>query len=265
MKRILITGENSYVGKNFMNWMSQWPNEYEIETISLKSNDWKTKDFSVYNSILHLAAIVHQKEKAITKAQYAFVNSDLAVLVAMKAKSEGVRQFTFMSSMAVYGVESELGKEVIIRKDSQCSPTTFYGQSKLDAEKRLKELTSDNFKLTVLRPPMIYGKGCPGNYAKLEKLSLLLPVFPLIDNKRSMLYIDNLSEFLKNIIDQETEGIHIPQDKDYICTSDLVVSLAKNNGKNIALSKILGQAVVFLFRKNATVRKMFGSLCYEKE
>ncbi|MBO1915018.1 NAD-dependent epimerase/dehydratase family protein, partial [Microvirga sp. 3-52] len=83
------------------------------------------------------------------------------------------------------------------------APSNFYGDSKLQAENQIKSLNEDSFKVVILRPPMIYGKGSKGNYPKLAKAARKLPVFPNIDNQRSMLHIDNLCEFMKLMIDNQ--------------------------------------------------------------
>src|SRR5690606_11147904 len=153
---------------------------------------WKEKSFSAYDAIFHTAAIVHVKEKDISR--YFKVNRDLTVELANKAKNEGVKQFIFLSTMGVYG--TEIG---YITKDNIPSPKTPYAQSKYEAEKILIEMNSSNFNVAILRPPIVYGRGCPGNYSRLAKLAVMLPIFPEMDNKRSMIYIDNLSEFIKLI------------------------------------------------------------------
>ena len=249
MRNILITGQNSYVGTSLKKYLSKWPGGYTIDAISVRSDEWKKKDFSQYDVIYHVAAVVHKKEKPEMKSFYDIVNKDLPIEVAKKAKSEGIKQFIFMSTMAVYGEDGNLDKNVVIGLNTETNPRTYYGKSKLLAEIELNKLNDDKFKVAILRPPLIYGSNCTGNYAKLEKLALSLPVFPMIDNQRSMLYIDKLNEYVKGYIDDELEGLFLPQDEQYVNTSLLVKKIATDNGKKMYLSKSLGFIVKLIGQK----------------
>jgi len=258
MKRILITGKNSYVGNSFAEWVSQYPDKYEVDKISLRNDDWKKKDFSKYDVVLHVAGIAHRKEKKRDKDLYFRVNRDLAYEVAKKAKKEGVSQFIFLSSMSVYGMETG-----VITRDTVPQPKSLYGKSKLEAEKLIEHLNDQTFKVAILRPPMVYGKGCKGNYPKLAKLAKITPLFPDIDNKRSMIFVDNLSKFLKVIIDNNQSGLFFPQNNEYVNTSELVELIAKYNNKKIKLTKLFNPIINSL-KFNSTVKKIFGTLIYEK-
>ncbi|RCW47889.1 NAD-dependent epimerase/dehydratase family protein [Paenibacillus prosopidis] len=264
MINILITGESSYVGLNFTRWLSQWPDKYKIETISLRNNEWQLKDFSRYDVLLNVTAIVHKKEEIKLEELYKKVNRDIAVEVANKAKSEGVKQLIFMSSLSVYGLEGEIDREVNITENTPCNPITLYGKSKLEAEYELNKLNDNLFKVVIVRAPMIYGPNCPGNYAKLRKLALTLPVFPNIFNKRSMIYIDNLSEFFKLAIENQVAGIFFPQNNDYVNTTELVQLISRFNSKKIHLSKCIAIFIKLFGVKVSVFNKMFGSLTIAK-
>lgn len=264
MKKILITGKNSYVGKSLERWLKNYPGRYLIDSISLKDDSWKGQDFSKYDVVFHVAAVVHKEEKAEMKDLYYKVNRDLSIEVARKAKSSGVTQFIFMSTMAVYGKEGEIDEEVVITKETEPNPITYYGISKMEAENELMKLVDERFKVVVLRPPMIYGVNCPGNYARLEKLALKTPVFPFIKNKRSMLHVDKLCEDVKGYIDYEVSGLFLPQDNEYVNTSLLVKEIAEKNGKKLVLSNSLGFFVKTLGKRNALLNKVFGNLIYDK-
>lgn len=258
MKKILITGKNSYVGSSFENWLGHYPEEYEVKKISLRDDSWKNKDFSSYDTVLHAAGIVHLKETEENKDLYYEVNRDLAFEVAKKAKDEGVSQFIFLSTMSVYGIETG-----VIKRDTVPNPKNNYGKSKLEAEKLIELLNDDSFKVAILRPPIIYGKGCKGNYVKLSKLAVKSPIFPAIDNKRSMIFIDNLSEFIKKLVDHNKGGYYYPQNEEYVCTSELVRLIAKYHNKRVYLTKLLNP--IFFIFKIKIVKKVFGNLVYEKE
>src|SRR5699024_450683 len=104
--------------------------------------------------------------------------------------------------MSVYGLE-----EGVIDDNTPLNPTTHYGKSKLQAEEKINELNNNSFKVAIVRPPMIYGKGCKGNYQRLRRLALITPVFPYIDNKRSMIYIDNLRAFISILRDKTNHRV----------------------------------------------------------
>ncbi|WP_182199802.1 NAD-dependent epimerase/dehydratase family protein [Paraliobacillus salinarum] len=264
MKKILITGKNSYVGTSFKKWLERYSEDYLIDSISLRDDSWREKDFSTYDVVFHVAAVVHQKEKPGMKELYFKVNRDLPIEIAKKAKEAGVSQFIFMSTMAVYGEEGKLGQEVVINRNTPVDPKTFYGISKVEAEAELNKLNDSSFRVVVLRPPMVYGPNCPGNYARLEKLAIKTPVFPLIDNKRSMLHIDKLCQSVKEYIDEVAEGLYFPQDDKYINTCLMVKELAKKNGKSIYLSKTVGVIIKLIFKRVNLINKVFGNLVYEK-
>lgn len=267
MKRILITGAGSYIGKSVKAWLERWQEDYRVETLSLRDNDWRARSFRDYDAVLHVAGIVHQAKSKEDPAQaelYDRVNHRLAVETAQKAKEEGVRQFIFMSTESVYGLTAPVGKVVTITKDTPVHPVDNYGISKAKAEEELSALRGDTFKVAILRPPMIYGKGCKGNYQTLAKLAKQLPVFPLVDNQRSMLYIDNLSEFIRLIVEDEADGLFCPQNAEYVATSDMVNRIAHANGRGILMVRGFGWALKLLSPMTGMVNKAFGSLCYDR-
>lgn len=264
MKRILITGEGSYIGTSFENWVSQWPEKYQVETICVRGDDWKNEDFGKFDSIIHVAGIAHVDAKAEMEELYYKVNRDLTIEVAKKAKADGAKQFVFMSSIIVYGDSSEIGKKRVITKETVPTPANFYGNSKLTAEQGIIPLESEKFRVAILRPPMIYGKGSRGNYPKLAKLAQKLPVFPDIENERSMLHVDNLCEFVRLVIDNADSGVFFPQNKEFVKTSEMVYLIGEVYGKNIKLIKIFNSLIRILARKIGLINKVFGNLVYEK-
>lgn len=263
MKKILITGADSYIGTSFEKWVSQYPDKYSVDTIDMRDERWREKSFRGYDVIFHVAGIAHVSSDSEMKDLYYKVNRDLAIETAQKAKAEGVKQLIFMSSIIVYG-DSSFNKKRVIDKNTVPKPNNFYGDSKLQAEEGIKHLESDDFKIVIIRPPMIYGKGSKGNYPKLSKAAQILPVFPDIDNQRSMLYIDNLCEFIKVIIDYEENGSFFPQNKEYVKTSEMVRLIAEAHGKKIKLVKTFNWLLRFIGRYIGIVSKVFGNLVYEK-
>ncbi len=266
MKKILITGANSYVGMSVASYLEKWPGCYSVDTVDMIGEAWRKDSFRDYDAVFHVAGIVHReqsKNDPQQKALYEKVNTRLAIETAEKAKAEGVRQFIFMSSASVYGLSAPLGQVVTITKDTPLTPVDNYGISKAKAEEGLQALADEHFKLAILRPPMIYGKDCKGNYQTLAKLAKKLPFFPWVENQRSMLYIENLAEFIRLIVDDEAEGIFCPQDQAYVNTCEMVNLIAHFSGKNILMVKGFTWALKLLRPVTAAVDKAFGSLCYD--
>ncbi len=257
MKKILITGKNSYIGNAVESRLKEAGHEADV--LDMIGDGWKSADFSRYDCIFHVAGIAHVKETKKNKQLYYSVNRDLAVETAQKAKSSGVKQFVFLSSMSVYG--KEYGK---ITNDTLPKPKTNYGKSKLEAEQNILPLSDENFKVCVLRPPMIYGKDCKGNYVTLRKFALKLKIFPYVKNKRSMLYIENLCEFVRLIIENVDSGVFFPQNAEYTNTSEMVKSVAAAHGKKLRLIRGFGWAVKLLGLFVKSARKAFGNLTYDK-
>ena len=268
MKKILITGANSYIGTSFENYMQQWPEQYQVDTVDMIDGTWREKDFSGYDCVYHVAGIAHSDTGNVTEERKAFyykINTDLTVETARKAKAEGVKQFIFMSSAIVYGDSAPIGKSKVITKDTPVNPANFYGDSKVQAENGILPLSDDSFKVVVLRPPMIYGPGSKGNYPVLAKLARKMPVFPKVNNQRSMLYIGNLMEFVRLMVENEEQGIFWPQNDEYSNTTELVKLIANAHGKKILTVPGFTWALKILSHVTGLVNKAFGSLSYDKE
>lgn len=260
MKKILITGTNSYIGKNVDNWLQKYPNKYKIESISLKEPNWVSFDFSSFDVIFHVAGIAHDMGRKKDADLYYKVNRDLALETAIKAKNEGVKQFIFMSSILIYNG----CKDRIISKDTIPKSKGFYSDSKLQADVKLQELNDENFKVAIIRPPMIFGPNCKGNFPRLAKLALKIPIFPNYNNLRSMLYIDNLCEFIKLLIDSEKGGVFFPQNHDYYSTTEIVKNIAIIKNKKIYFTRLANWLIKLFKRFLRPIEKMFGDLIYDK-
>ena len=267
MKKILITGANSYIGTAFENYMKNFSADYQVETVDMVDGTWREKSFAGYDTVYHVAGIAHSDNGKISeekKKLYYAVNCDLAVETAKKAKAEGVKQFIFMSSAIVYGKSAPIGKTKLITKDTPVCPENAYSDSKVQAEKGLQPLADEGFKLVVLRPPMIYGKGSKGNYPTLSKFGKKLPFFPYIQNERSMLYIEHLVEFVRLMIENEESGVFFPQNAEWGNTSEIVREIGRAHGKKVRLIKGFGWAVKLAGLFTGLVNKAFGNFTYDK-
>lgn len=258
-KNILVTGVNSYIGNSLFNWIEENHKEYNIEKISLRDESWKSLDLSKYDSVIHVAGIAHIKENESNKDLYYKVNRDLTIEFSSYVKDLGVSQFVYLSSMSIFGLN-----EGTIDKSTLANPVSAYGKSKLEAEEFLLELESPEFKVSILRPPMVYGKDSVGNYSLLSKVSKKSPLFPNITNERSMIYIDNLSYFIFEIIKENRSGIYHPQNSDYVCTSEMVKEIALVSNKRLKLTKLFN-GLLKLIVPSTLYKKLFGNLIYKKD
>ena len=267
MKRILITGANSYIGTSFEQYIKEnYPDEYCVDTVDMIDGTWREKDFSLYDAVFHVAGIAQSDNGKISEEKeklYYAVNRDLTVETAEKAKADGVGQFIFMSSAIVYGDSAPIGKSKRITKESPLSPANCYGDSKVQAEKGIQTLDASDFRIVILRPPMIYGKGSRGNYPLLAKLAKKMPFFPYVKNERSMLYIGNLCEFVRLMVENDERGVFWPQNAEYSNTSELVRMIGAAHGKRVRLVKGFGWALKLMSHLTGLVNKAFGNLSYE--
>ena len=254
-----MIGDDSYIGQSFEAFAKS---RYDIKMVNSRDGVWKSVDFTGYDSVLHCAGIAHVKQTKKMMPLYYEINCDLAIDVAKKAKEEDVGQFIFLSTMAVYGT----AKPEIV-KDTAPNPnkSDFYGDSKLKAEQELQKLIGDGFKLCIVRPPMVYGKRCKGNFPKLVKLAKKVPIFPNYANRRSMIYIENLCSFFCRLVDGENEGVFLPQNQEYVNTTELVKNIAKCYGKRMFTTRLFNWLIWILAKRVSVFEKMFGDLYYVKQ
>jgi len=254
--KVLITGSSGFIGTNFIKNSTDL-SIIEVDLLTQRINDI---DFSGTDSVLHLAALVHQM-KGAPEEQYFKINRDLAFEVAQKAKFQGVKQFVFMSTAKVFG-ESTTEKPSW-DENSECHPQDAYGRSKYEAEKLILGLHDDNFKVAIVRSPLVYGVGVKANMYNLVKLVNRFPLLPLggINNRRSMTYVGNLVALLKHVIYKSASGIFIAGDREPLSTTKLTQLIAKASNRKVFLLKI----PTFILRhtkkiKPSIVDRLFGSL-----
>ncbi|KAF3302245.1 NAD-dependent epimerase/dehydratase family protein [Carnobacterium sp. PL12RED10] len=259
MKKILITGQNSYIGNKFEEWVSQWPDEYRVTKISVRNDDWKNQNWNVFDVVLNVAGIAHQRITKENENDYYRVNRDLAIDIANKAKNEGVGHFIQTSTMSVFGLSS--GK---IDLNTSLNPKNAYGKSKLEADEYIKKMQSLSFNVSIIRPPMVYGYKSPGNYKLLSKFAKITPIFPRITNFRSMIYIGNLVEFLKIVVDNNLSGFQYPQNSEYVSTIMLIKLISGINEHKVLFIK-LPSVLEYLISKFKVSEKIFGNLTYDKK
>lgn len=268
MKRVLITGAGSYIGTKVQDWLDRsfdgTEKLFQVDAVDTINDNWKKADFTKYDVVYNVAGIAHVKAAKGEGPLYYAVNKDMVIAIAKAAKEAGVKQFIHMSSMIVYKeVKTLEGKQ--IHKDTEPAPNGFYGDSKLQGEKGCLDLADDIFKVCIMRPPMIYGPGCKGNFPRLVWLAQTTPIFPAWHNKRSMLYIDNLCEFVKQLILHEMDGIVYPQNAEYADTVEIIRYYAKASGKKIWITKLFNPLIWMFGDHVRSLGKMFSNSTYDME
>lgn len=256
MKKVLITGAKSYIGDSVKEYLLSNKDQYDVDIKDTLGWEPKASDFKDVDVVFNVAGIAHIKETKENRHLYFDINRDLIIKIATAAKEAGVNQFILLSSMSVYGLL--VGH---ITKQTPVNPINAYGKSKAEADEAIFNLEDEHFKFACLRPPMVYGKGCKGNYQSLRRFALKSPIFPNYPNQRSMIYIGNLCEFIKLCIDYEKRGIFFPQNIEYVNSSDMVKKIASSNNKNIKLTKAFNWAIKLF--GISIVKKVFGDLIYE--
>lgn len=233
MSRILITGTNSFVGTNIIRYSKY----REIDEISLFDHKPEEIDFSKYDIVIHLVAIVHQKI-SIPEKEYMKINRDLCLDTAKNAKKGGVKQFIFLSSVKVYG--KYIHGKGAWNEFSECHPDDSYGISKYEAEKGLRQLEDKNFRVSIVRTPLVYGDGVRANMLSIIKLIKTIRILPFknIRNKRNFSCAQNLAAFIDRIIERNSSGTFIAMDKEAISTTELTEIISDTLKIKVILFKI---------------------------
>lgn len=265
-KTLMITGASGFIGSNFI---ARYKEKYNIIPMDLLKVKPEEIDFNGVDAVVHLAALVHQMQGA-PREKYFEVNTELTKRVAEEAKKQGVKHFVFYSTVKVYGYDGDLyNHNMILNEESECNPINDpYGESKWEAEKILRNLEDDNFKVGIIRPPMVYGKGVKGNMESLIKLIKLLPILPFNydKNRRSLVNIENLMYLTTLVIDKEAQGVFLPLDEKNISLKEIVEGIeSAYNLKRINIPMI--QPIFWLLTKikpNIMVR-LFGTLQFDNK
>lgn len=257
MKRILITGAHSFIGTSLAAYLGRHPDAYETETLSMHGHTPDEYDFHGADAVVHVAAIVHQKNTKRLQPLYDAVNRDLTLALAQKAKREGVKQFVFFSSIGIYGMETG-----VIDEKTQPDPKTLYGRSKYEAEQSIAPLADENYFVTILRPPTVFGPGAKGNPARLARLAKALPFCPDFENRRSMVSIETLCGTVEALLDAPRSGIFFPQEPKPVATGDLIARAMTEQGRTVRRSRILNPAIRVMRVCTHAGKKAFGDLVY---
>lgn len=266
MKKVLITGKNSYIGQSFKSYVeANYPSEIQVDSISVRGDAWREYDFSRYDAVLHVAGIAHVSADPKMETEYYKVNRDLTIAVAKLTKQSGVRQFVFMSSMIIYGEKRGIDSLTIIDRATKPEPIDFYGRSKLEADLGVQKLADDKFNVVSVRAPMVFGPQSKGNFPLLVKVAKVSPIFPKINNQRSMIYINNLAEFLAKTILNNISGIYFPQNQEPLSTLAIVKIIRTQLHKPLIVISLFNPLLRLLGRRFRVIDKVFGSKTYQQD
>jgi len=254
---ILISGASGFIGNSLVPYLSQ---SFNVKRLSIRSGSINDINFNGFSTIVHLAGLAHQMNR-IDEKKYFIVNRDLTNEFAKSAKLNGIKHFVFISSTKVYGDQASFYDE-----SSDCEPIDSYGESKMQAESLLRELESDNFKVTIIRPPLVYGPLVKGNLNRLIELIDNSPLLPLggINNKRSMVFVKNLNALIKHVIDNCFSGTYIAGDHRPYSTTELATSIKNNlnaSCRMITLPKLILYLIDVL--KPSISKRLFDSLIFD--
>lgn len=254
MNKLLITGSSGFIGSYFL---QKYKANYDIATFSFLQDEFDSLSCDGVDAVLHLSALVHQMGGA-SEAEYERVNVAQTLRLATKAKESGVGHFVFMSSVKVYGEESD----DVYTEQTPLHPEDAYGRSKRDAEEALLKLEDENFRVSIVRTPIVYGYGVKANIASLINLVKRVRVLPFggINNKRSMVYVGNLCHLVHEVITQKATGVFLASDDEPLSTTRLIELIADSLGKKVYLVKAPFFESALKLLKPSFHKRLYGSL-----
>lgn len=261
--KILVIGKKGYISSCFQNYMRQYYPQTQVDAISARNEAWKNADFRGYDAVFNTTGLAHNDARKGTEEEFLALNAELPLYLAEKAKKEGVSTFVHMSSMIVYGNMTPIGSIEPISASTVATPANIYGRSKRMGEENIQRLENDSFHVAIIRSPLVYGEDAVDNFLALTNYAVRLPIFPYVENARSMIYFENLCELVRLIAENRCGGIFYPQQEEYICTSKIVKDLAEKVGHKIWMPKIFNPVLKQLSKRNGVVRRVFGSLAYD--
>ena len=263
----MLVSIGGYIGVTFTENIKKNYPDWKIDAVDSMNRKWAESDFCGYDAVFNVSGLAHANARQGTEELYYQVNGQLPIDIATKAKAESVSLFVQMSSQIVYGDMSGLGEDKMITINTVPSEPTVYGKSKMMAERGLLKLVDDTFHVAIMRPPLIYSESARDNFPRLVNFAKKMPIFPKMKNKQSMVYVDNLCELIKLIIENNKGGFYFPQQECYIETSKIVADIAKAAGNKMWQTSIFNPALRLLSKipKLDFIHKAFGSITYDME
>lgn len=261
----MLVGIGGYIGGKFTDYINKNYPDWQIDAVDSMNRKWADADFHGYDAVYNVSGLAHANARHGSEKLYYEVNGQLPIDVATKAKAEGVPMFVQMSSQIVYGDMSGLGEDKVITAEIVPSEPTVYGKSKMMAERGLIALVDNSFQVALVRPPLIYSEFARDNFPRLVNFAKKMPVFPKLKNRQSMVYVDNLCELVKLIIEHNQGGVYYPQQECYIETSKIVADIAEAVGNKMWQTRLFNPALRFLSKMPMFdfIHKAFGSIVYD--
>ncbi|MBS6912180.1 MAG: NAD-dependent epimerase/dehydratase family protein [Prevotella sp.] len=265
VKKVMLVGIGGYIGGKFTDYINKNYPDWQIDAVDSMNRKWADADFHGYDAVYNVSGLAHANARHGSEKLYYEVNGQLPIDVATKAKAEGVPMFVQMSSQIVYGDMSGLGEDKVITAEIVPSEPTVYGKSKMMAERGLVALVDNSFQVALVRPPLIYSEFARDNFPRLVNFAKKMPVFPKLKNRQSMVYVDNLCELVKLIIEHNQGGVYYPQQECYIETSKIVADIAEAVGNKMWQTRLFNPALRFLSKMPMFdfIHKAFGSIVYD--
>ena len=253
---VLVTGAGGFLGRQLVNHLVD--KGYRVTALCRRPTDalppgavaWVLADLCTLSDaavdrmrdvdcVIHCAGRAHMlvdtAENPLDEFRKANVNATLTL--ARLAAVARVPRFIFISSIGVNGVSS--GPKAFGPDDTP-NPTTPYTVSKWEAEQGLAKLSQETgLEVVIIRPPLIYGPGAPGNFAKLLRIvnwRLPLP-FGCLQNLRSFVALENVVHLIVRCVDhpRAANQIFLVSDGEDLSTTDFIRRIAKAQGKSIML------------------------------
>ena len=285
MKRVFITGANGFIGRALCKKLFEsgyeviagvrksptidiFPPKVKIcEIGNIELNSILDSVLTGVDFVVHLAARTHVLKESSDDPILLFqtINVDGTVRLACAASGAGVKRFIFISSVGVHG--NRTSKQPFVECASLL-PQELYAQSKLKAERNLFDLQSrSSMEIVVIRPPLVYGPGNPGNFRQLlDVVATGVPLpFGATRNRRSFIYVSNLVDAIITCLEHRSAAgqIYLVSDGDDISTPDLIRSIARNLGKPVRLLSVPPSFLRMAGRvigKSAQVERLLNSL-----
>ena len=249
-----VTGTSGFIGKIYMD---QNKSIFDLKSVKARLDQIESIIFEGTTTILHLGGVAHRMNETNPQVYYDG-NYELTKQLAYKAKNQGVNHFVFVSTIKTFGEGEDY-----LSLDSECKPENDpYGESKLKAEEYLKSIETVKFKVAIIRPPLVYGPGVKGNLASLLKLvdsAIPLP-FGEIQNRRTMVSVDNLIALINHIVRHQSSGLFLAGDEEPISTTQLISQIRKSMNRKPNLIPIPGFKSLLNILKPALAMRLFGSL-----
>lgn len=282
--KVLVTGASGFMARVLLRMLAE-TDCHQVVTLSRKKELPEVLDSSTLNQcfstanfldlldgvdvVVHTAARAHVLNEMATDplAEYRKVNVDFTLNLARQCAQRQVKRFIYISSIGVHGVTSDRPFSV----GDVPAPEEPYAISKIEAERGLVHLCQAcGMELVIIRPPLVYGPGAPGNFARMVGWIASGIPLPLgaVDNRRSLISVDNLVDLILVCLDHPNAAgkVLLASDGEDVSTSELLRRVARAMGKPARLVPVptpVLRAVASLAGKKSMARRLTGSLQIE--